>query len=158
MKKRCFSFLSCICVVVLSGCSKGPSDTAESFFAAIEKKDYEKACSYVSEDDLKKSQSQVKVSLVKVKSIISMMPAEAVEKIIIVEDLANRSAEDFFVGMMKMAAEEGEELFICPEILKEKVDGDKATVWCKDAEGKEDQMELVKENGRWVMLFSPPQE
>lgn len=158
MKKRYFVLLSCLCAVLFTGCSKGPSETFESFVKALENEEYEKAFNYVSESSLEESRIQLKASLVKAKAFISMMPAEAVEQIVKMEELANGSAEDFFAGMMKMAAEESEELFVSQEILKEEIKGDTATLWHKDEDGKEDKVELVKEGGKWVMLFTSPQE
>lgn len=153
--KRYLVVFCCLCVLVLAGCSKGPSDTVNACSKALEQKSFDKAFGYFSEEDVEKSRLELKVMLEQSKGFLSMLPAEDAAKVVKMEESVNGGTKEFFEGMMQFADDEGKP-FAIEEILREEIDGDKATVWYKNQGGEEESFGLVKEDGTWVMLFSSP--
>lgn len=154
MKNKCLMVLCCLCVAILTGCNKSPSDTYKAFSKALERKDYEKAYKYMSNDDVESARVELKAMLVMAKGLTGMMSPEDARKMVVFEEMVNGSTKDFFIGMMKEAIKDGENPYDGSKILREEIDGDSATVWVQgDTVDEEQPIPMVKEDGQWVLLF-----
>jgi hypothetical protein len=143
--------------VLLAGCSKGPTATVYAFFSAIEKEDYKKAYSYVDASSVEIVQQERRAAMAPMKEYIGMLPPEKAEQITKICGLLDASAEECFIGLMKMSVKQEEDLAI-PEVVAEKIDGDKATITLKDKDGDEKPMDLVKKDGKWVINYLSPKD
>ena len=148
--------LSLTVLFVLMACGGGalPEDSMTAFVAAIKDGDGSTAASYISSHAL----SEMDVQLVAIKenpemsvTYFATMGIETTESEI--EDWTTEDLLAAFLGSPEMVEELGDKLDL--EVTGSEVDGSEAVVFITTADGSEEEVDMILEDGMWKLYEMP---
>lgn len=148
--------LSIAVLFVFASCKKGSSDSPESVVKGMVEMAKAKNWGGIHDSLTKESTKKIEEML---KGIIAMVSSMAKTNPDALKDpktaklieLANLTGKEFFVKLIEIEPDKASSQFVGMDIqiLKTDIQGDKATVTVKSKEKAEEQIQLIKEDGKW---------
>jgi hypothetical protein len=122
---------------------------------AVQEKDYKAAYRYISKTAVQEAQARRREHFFRVTKprIVQMQDPRTLQMALDLEGLYVGPAENFFIKTMEALEHSLGAPFGSFEVLSESIDGDIAKVLCRNPDGKEEEVRLIKENGRWGLLL-----
>ncbi len=160
LSKSVILFLGLVLLVGCGGLNKNltPKETLTKMIEAADNKDWKYVADCMYLHDVEVMQEMAKSQIANAEKMMAALGGagggEGQKAIAEMKVLLNKKPRAFMIAMMEKSEQddtEKDDYLFGNEILSEKVDGDKATLKVKNKKGKEDTIQMIKEDGKWYV-------
>jgi len=148
---------STVLLVLFSACGEGggsPEDALKGFIEAVKAGDGTKAAGYLSSYAVEELDEQFEV--LKEDPEMAVMALETMGVEATVSEVGDWTSREFFAAIIEtemMREELGDKLEL--EITGSEIEGEEAIVFLTNADGDEEEFEMILENGEWKIYEMP---